>query len=408
MNHNLRDKQFTLTILGFSIVELMITLTILTLFLGSLWVIFDSQMRNSSSGTDIQLNDQNARQIFKLLENELLLVGYGQDEDLAFFIKDNTEIQGSWADLLYLSDWRFLGGDEIKSSWRQDGADNCTGGIANIISGSGTQTVTVDCLDLDDYELLGKHKLINPFKKEAFQKANNTWTSYNNCYGDNCTDNCQNNGAKICSSDELMGGIWQTIISDSTVQKVARIISISNKTLNLDQPLMGNKLVPAIYYCLDQGANQECDSNPNTSFILKRSDRSSGGRQPLASDIVDFQVAYEDWNNNWYCDGTGPCPMSPFRPRNIKTIRVTIISRQDASNDIGNVAKCNWKNPQQTGHMGPCTTIGNNSTSTCISAENGQPWGCDCGSETELKKTYYISTYTIHPWNTIMESLITR
>lgn len=384
---------------GFSIVELMVTLCILAITMGALWGIFHSQKNANSSGIGLILNRNDARSLLKLLENDFLLAGFGQDKNLAFFILDNSQKSGEWSDSIYFSDWRFLGGDEIKSSLRK----GQEGGAAKIISGSSSQMITLDRLNLDDYGLNGWHKLMFPAAKETIVSGL-AWTNYDNCYGDNCTDDCQNNGSKTCSRDEFAGRIWQTIISDAGVNKVAKINSISGNTLSLDRQISGTKVAPAIYYCLDEGNNHDCDSNANTAFIIKRSDRSSGGRQPLASDIIDMQVAYQDLQGNWYCDGTGPCPMPVFIPADIKKVRISIIARQGASKDISSVKRCVWVNKQD----GTCKENNGSGNATCISAENGEPWGCDCSSEDELYQKYYKATISIVPYNTAMEAKITK
>jgi len=385
---------------GFTIVELMLTLAILAIVLGSIWAIFKTQYHQINVGIETNLNIQDARSILKLLENDFYMASFGQDANLAFYVIDNSSKTDSWSDSLFFSDWQFLGGDEIKSSQRKINKAGQTndqiGGFTQIVSGSGSQTITVKNLNLDNYGF-GKHKLLFPTFKEMLGTTP-AWANYDNCYGDHCTDLCQpNNG--ICSNDELAGGIWQTVISDAGIQKVAKINSISGNTLNLDRPISGTKLAPAIYYCLDEGSNAECDSNASTAFYFKRSDRTSGGRQPLASDIVDFQIAYQDINENWYCDETGPCPMIPFDPRKIKLVRISIISRHNASTLPAKVKKCQWIDQANS----KCKSLDGFSTNaTCISIENGPPWGCDCTTDLELKKTYFVSRYIIIPWNVIM------
>jgi hypothetical protein len=40
-----------------------------------------------------------------------------------------------------------------------------------------------------------------------------------------------------------------------------------------------------------------------------------------------MQIAYQDKNGTWYCDGTGDCPMNPFDPENIALVRISIVMR---------------------------------------------------------------------------------
>jgi len=140
-------------------------------------------------------------------------------------------------------------------------------------------------------------------------------------------------------TNDFQGGVWQCIITDNGTNKAAKINSISGNQLSLNSSVSGSYVAPAIYYCVD-------------SEELKRSDRSSGGRQPIISNIVDLQVAYKDTNGNWYCDGTGSCPMSPFNPEDISLVRITLISRIEKK-------------------------TGRHLLSRPISAENGPTWGND-------------------------------
>ncbi len=384
---------------GFTLVELLVTLAILAIVLGSIWGIFNTQAKHITSITDVSLNIGEARSLLKLIENDFILAGFGvPNKKLTFYIKDNTESSDQWSDLLYISDWHFIGGDEMKTF------KNSQQIVAKIESGSGQQNITVNKLNLDDFGM-PKKKLRYPnlkeFVRDPSDAQSRTTTNYDNCYGDNCTDDCQSNGGGICSDREFAGRIWQTIISDAGVNKVAKINSISGSTLTLDRPISGSQVFPAIYYCLDQGNNTECDSNSATSFIFKSSDRTTGGRQPLANDIVDFQVAYQDLQNNWYCDGNGPCPMVPFDPEKIKKVRISILGKIQATKQPDKVKMCEWLDIQNK----RCRAKDGSSTNaTCISIENGEPWGCEYENKKEMEKNYYSTSLEMIPWNSVMEN----
>jgi len=116
--------------------------------------------------------------------------------------------------------------------------------------------------------------------------------------------------------------------------------------------LGGTWLAPAVYYCVDDG-NADChpDSSTDPLWVLRRSDRSSGGRQVVAENVVDLQVAYRDADGEyWYgeagCDGsgTGPgkCEMSPFDPRSIELVRLTLVvrSRHQSRDLLGDPRYC--------------------------------------------------------------------
>ena len=119
--------------------------------------------------------------------------------------------------------------------------------------------------------------------------------------------------------NEFIGEASQYVISDTTDynQKVAKIKNINSDTqkLTLQGNLAGREVAPAIFYEIDNG-------------ILKKSARDTGGRQPLANNVVDLQIAYRDRDGNWYCaNTTTPCPMNPFDPEKIALVRISIVMR---------------------------------------------------------------------------------
>jgi hypothetical protein len=58
----------------------------------------------------------------------------------------------------------------------------------------------------------------------------------------------------------------------------------------------------------------------------------------MAENVVDMQIAYQDVNNNWYgeagCVGAGAganfCGFSPFDPKQIQLIRLSIVIKGKA------------------------------------------------------------------------------
>ena len=108
------------------------------------------------------------------------------------------------------------------------------------------------------------------------------------------------------------------LITDSTsVDTKAAIIKRvkTGNILKIKTPgtgLTGSNAAPANFFKVDT-QNAELERN----------------RQPLINHVVDLQVAYRDSNGTWYCDGTGPCPMNPFKPEDIDLVRVSIVLRTD-------------------------------------------------------------------------------
>jgi len=217
------------------------------------------------------------------------MAGYGVDKSLAFYIQDGGS---NGPDNLYINDWSFIDEDELLKGIY---------GQADITGGNGTSNLTLNTLNIDS-------------------------SANDNCYTGNC--------------NEFQGGIWQYVIVNGTDpnRKVARILSTGASSLNLDGNVSGNssapEVAPAIYYCVDDGTNSNCFVDGQNR--LRRSDRSSGGRQAIGNNIVDMQIAYRDNNGVWYCSGgSSSCPMNPFDSTSINLIRISIVVRTTLTTGTG-------------------------------------------------------------------------
>ncbi len=167
-----------------------------------------------------------------------------------------------------------------------------------------------DKIYINDGEFIDEDKLLSGIYGQTSFTGSGTAITVDSLDIDNDGDN------------EFQGGIWQCIITntDDPSKKVAKISNINGNQVNLDRAVEGSQVAPAIYYCVDED-------------ILRRSDRSSGGRQPLASNIVDLQVAYRDKDGYWYgvsgCNGSGLgdgfCTRNPFDPEEITLIRLSLV-----------------------------------------------------------------------------------
>ena len=328
-NLNKQDTNLLLFgVRGFTIVELMVALVITMIIGGISGAIFLAQHKSvleNESVFDVRAPAYAATELFK---RDFSQAGYGvldfssidHPKNSAFYIEDGGQ---SAPDKIYLFDGSYIQDKELEKDIFSDVGYSS-------FHGTGTN-IMLDHLNLDE----GRD---------------------DDCYGSNC--------------NEFLGGIYQYIITNSTdpMKKVARIISINGNSLHLDKAVGGGTkkslASPAVYYCLDvNGTDSTCHpSKPNAKIkTLRRSNRSSGGRQSLASDIVDMQVAYKDKAGHWHCDGnvTNSCPMSPFIPGDITLIRITLISERKA------------------------VVTGDNST---IRAENGRLW---------RNREYIYNPYTI-------------
>ena len=299
-NLNKLDKSlFIISARGLTIVELMVTLVIMMIIGGIAGAVFLAQHKSAlenESVFDVRGPAYAAAELFK---RDFSQAGYGvldfssidHPKNSAFFIEDGGQ---SAPDKIYLFDGSYIQDKELEKDIFSD--------IGYSFFSGTTTDITLDHLNLDQ----GRD---------------------DDCYGSNC--------------NEFLGGISQYLITNSTdpTKKVARIVSINGNILHLDKAVAGGTkkslASPAVYYCLDvDGSDSTCHpSKPDAKIkTLRRSNRSSGGRQSIASGIVDMQVAYKDKDGHWHCDGntTYTCPMTPFIPGDITLIRITFISERKA------------------------------------------------------------------------------
>lgn len=144
---------------------------------------------------------------------------------------------------------------------------------------------------------------------------------------------------------DFVKSIYQFIITSSSSHRVARIYNIyfeesynlpvlydTANTPNLVVVNYGTFVAPAIYYCVDNGSATQCHPTGDPAqWVLRRSDRNSGGRQVIAENVVDLQVAYRGKNGTWYgtagCTDRGDCAPATFSSADIDLIRFTLVTR---------------------------------------------------------------------------------
>lgn len=266
-----------------TLVELMVAVAVTGLVMALSLGIFTGQIRSFKKGQETKEIQETNNECLDFLKRELAQAGWSVKPESAFYFIDGGN---SAADEIVINDTTLISLDSQNGTGiRLMTEGNGWGGCAEIVGGSGTQSVTVSRVDINEDD-----------------------------------------------TDDFKAGATHYVISDLTslvpgVNKVARITSSAANPLVLDRNLGGSYVAPAVYYFLDTGQ------------ILKRSDRSSGGAQPFAANVVDLQVAYRDRDGNWYgvsgCSGVGVgpgggnpyCSMSPFDPYPINLIRVTLVTR---------------------------------------------------------------------------------
>ncbi len=263
-----------------TLVELMVAIAVTAVVMTLSLSIFYGQFRSYKSGQETKEIQETSNGTLDFVKRELAQAGWSVRPEMSFFIQDGGS---AGTDQIYINDTSLV---DLNSSFGRSlmtQANGC-GGCAEIAGGSGTATVTVSSLYIDN-------DTITDFKANA--------THY--------------------------------VISDQTGagNRIAKIQTITGNQLNLDRTTAGRFLAPAVFYYVETGQ------------ILRRSDRSSSGAQPFAENVADLQVAYRDRSGNWYgvsgCAGAGVgagfCSMSPFNPAMIGLVRVTLTSR--STNPIG-------------------------------------------------------------------------
>jgi prepilin-type N-terminal cleavage/methylation domain-containing protein len=269
---------------GMTLVELLVaigvTSVVATLSIG----IFVSQLSHYERGKSVKQTQESGQGAIELLKTDLMQAGWSVLPEMAFFFKDGGP---NGTDQIYLNDTRVIDLG-VPAERKLMLLSDCPGG-QSITSGNNSSSPRIEKLDIDsDGE--------NDFK-------------------DNITE---------------------YVISNDGASKIARVTGVSGTQLSLDQSLGGTFLAPAVFYCVDDG-NADCHPSGSEENVLRRSDRALSGREPIAENVVDMQIAYLA-GNDWYgaagCNGSGvgagKCSFSPFDPKEIKLIRVSIVSKGTA------------------------------------------------------------------------------
>lgn len=271
---------------GVSLIEVMVTLLLVSIATAAAYSLFASQYKSSRSFRDSAKVQRQGGSLLALVEQRVRMAGWGVVPNMALYVKDGGS---SGTDELFLSAASMITLDQM----RQD-----LYGLAYIQSGSGGTTLSVKDgagtttdLDLDDD---GTTDFV--------------WGSPNYLY----------------------------VITDGTTNKVAHLTAGNTGTgqLTADANLTGTYVTPAAWFGIATAGSPAVSA-------LRYSDALSGGRQALATNVVDFQVMYRDVNGNWYGDsgcagsgkGAGFCAMSPFDPQDIDLIRIGVVFESSESRE---------------------------------------------------------------------------
>ncbi|HOV86586.1 MAG TPA: hypothetical protein PLM79_09505 [Syntrophobacteraceae bacterium] len=280
-----------LQVRGMTLVEMMVAIGVTSVIMILSISIFMSQNKSYVRSKNVKEVQESGQMMVEILKRDLMEAGWSVLPQMAFHFEDGG---ATGSDRIYVNDSSLIDLSVATNRANMIGGD-CAGG-QRIVSGAGTSNVTIGRLDVNDDE-----------------------------------------GDGDSSGDpDFLAGVFQFVISDATTNSIAKINTItSGPQLGLDRNLSGTHVAPAVYYCVDNGDAQCRPTGSTEQRVLRRSDRTTGGRQPMMENVVDMQVAYRDRNGNWYgaagCAGTGVgaglCAMDPFDPRQVAIIRLTLVTR---------------------------------------------------------------------------------
>uniref|UniRef100_A0A832ED71 Type IV pilus assembly protein PilW n=1 Tax=Desulfacinum infernum TaxID=35837 RepID=A0A832ED71_9BACT len=279
-----------------TLVELMVSLAVTALVMASVMGIFTAQHRNYVRDRSEKEAFLDTLDVVRVLERDLREAGWSVPANMALFIEDGGD---NGSDRIYINDVDLI--DPILHASRL--VESSCPGCLRVDSLSGTHVTLTDPWEPSPSDLD-----INADGKKDFDNSS-----------------------------------YHFVITDTTnpEKKVDYIKAISGTTLTLYKGVEGTMLAPAIYYCVDTGA---ANCHPNGALetrVLRRSDRNTQGRVPVADNVVDLQVAYLAVDNDttsttrWYgeanCSGPGlganKCTRNPFQPERIRLIRLTVVLR---------------------------------------------------------------------------------
>ncbi len=288
---------------GMTLVEIMVAMVLVSVISAVIYNIALTQMKSVSASGSVMETSASATAGIQLMQRDLAFAGYGSldlldelhQKNIAFYIEDGGDNQ---PDKLYLFDGSFIDIEELSYDFYGEL------GHSPIVSGSGTTTLTLERLDLD-----------------------NAVSEYDNEYAGDV--------------NEFKEGVTQYVITntDDPAKKVAVITGISGTQLTLDSAVSGTQIGPAVFYCVDwDGSDALCHPAGGPTEVLRRSSRDSGGRQPMVEGIVDMQIVYISGSGatatTYGAETTTPTLMDPFYAGSINLIRLSLVSRSGTSPDL--------------------------------------------------------------------------
>ncbi|MGQ9670204.1 MAG: hypothetical protein ACUVWY_08580 [Desulfosoma sp.] len=294
-----------------TLVELMVALAVTALVVAAVGGVFSSQHRNYVRDRSEKEVIQDTVEVLRVLQRDLLQAGWAVAPKLAFLIRDGGS---DGPDQIFVNDVDLI--DPVINAGRIIEASECPGCL-RVSSNSGS-VVTLS----DPWQ-----PSADPQKVMDINEDNKT--------------------------DFTVNGTYFFVISDATGldNKTASVKNVDNNSLTLADSLAGTFVTPAIFYCVDTGSPECHPSGAQETLVLRRSDHRTGGALvPVADNVVDLQVVYQDDEGRWYggagCAGTGLaggnfCERSPFEPNRIRLIRLSIVLRSPTKDkDLPAASSC--------------------------------------------------------------------
>lgn len=295
---------------GMTLVELMVAIGVTLMVMALTVSIFTGQYKSHIKRGDVNEIQESTPPAIELLKRDLMSAGWSVRPEMGFYFEDGGS---NGSDRIYVNDSTIIDENhsgEISKFMKEECSGCLQTGVLNHLLRLDTDTETAK-LDIDDEE-----------------------------------------DDDDASGKDFVKSVYQFIITSSSEHRVVRLGDILFENWygvpvlynTADTPSLvglnpGTFVTPGIYYCVDDGNSSQCHPNESPSkWALRRSDKNSSGRQIIAGNVVDLQVAYRDEDNGTWYGATGCQDRSDCSPADLATpiafdsdkidlIRVTLITR---------------------------------------------------------------------------------
>lgn len=302
---------------GLTLVELLVAIAITSIIMAISIGIFISQYKSYRAGNAVKTSQADSQKAIDMLRDDFALAGWSVKPEMAFFIRDGNS---TGPDEIYINDASLIFIDDDNSTQARI---KRTARLVKMVDRDcaacaqyqGTSALPTSSLDIDEDGNTTEFKTVPVI-------------------------------------------IWNIDTNQATSGK-------TDSSRNLTTAISNGMVTPAIRYSVN-----------TVNATLGREARDTSSSQPMAEDVVDLQVVYQDDGNNTYGNsGCSTCQMTAFDAGKIKRIDLNIVTR----------SRERTKLPQDPTSCRPA--CGNRAAAAVGSAE--------CGYE------YRVHTTRITPYNRI-------